>query len=316
MDLESFEDFSYNNYRLENYLRKIDLQNKNKENITKKLMKEKDPKKIVQMLLYRGGGLPGVPPKNQISRAQKYGIDLNIEDKLIKQGEIMKKRKQDLTDKYNKEFLEKNPYAPNIPNYNSEILGNKYPGEFLKRMEFFQLFKEKNLEKLKNDTKYNENKKNEKIEKTDNSNNTEKSALKHNEKKNYDYYIKNAFDRLHNEQIQIEQNQRRKSQLDNMNYNYYKDLLLNDKNKKNNDKNDDNGMNMNTIKKRLTLKELLMNDKIKKNYRYSVGDIINKNEIWPKKLKSNYLSNDNNKIDEDEEKQSYDSKNQKSKNDK
>ena len=309
MDLESFEDFSYNNYRLENYLRKIDLQNKNKENITKKLMKEKDPKKIVQMLLYRGGGLPGIPPKNKISRAQKYGIDLNIEDKLIKQGEIMKKRKQDLTDKYNKEFLEKNPYSPNIPNYNSEIFGNKYPGEFLKRMEFFQLFKDKNLEKLKNDTKYNENIKNEKKEKTDNTNNTEKKALQHNEKKNYDYYIKNAFDRLHNEQIQIEQNQRKKSQLDNMNLNYYKDLLLKDKDKKKNSNNNDvNDINMNTIKKRLTLKELLMNDKIKKTYRNSwAGDIINKNGIWPKKLRNNYLSKDNNKIDEDEEKQSYDS---------
>ena len=320
IDLESFEDFSYNNYKLENYLRKIDFQNKNKDNITKKLIKEKDPKKIVQMLLYGGGGEgQGFPPKNKISRAQKYGIDLKIEDKLINQGEIMKKNKQDLADKYNKEFLKNNPYIPKIPIYNSEIIGNKYPGNFLKRLEFYKLFKEKNLEKLKNDTKYNENKKvekNDKTDKTDKTNNTintEKSTIQQDVKKNYEHYIKNAFDRLHNEQIQIEQNQRRKSQFANFNYNYYKNLLPNDNKKKMNNNYDNYDMNMNTIRKRMTLKELLINDKIKKNYRNSwAGDVENKNEIWPKKFKNNYLSRENNKIDDDEEKQSYESSKRKS----
>ena len=304
MDLESFEDFSNNNYRLENYLRRLELQ-KNKENITKKLLKEKDPKKIVQMILYGGGD--GVPPEKKISRAQKYGFDLNIEDKLLKQGEIMKKRKQDLADTYHKQFLEKNPYAPRIPTYNSEILGNKYPGEFLKRMEFYQLFKEKNLEKLRNDTQYNENKKGEKEKSYNTYNNSEKSSLP--QKKNYERYIQNAFDRLHNEQIQIEHNKRRKSQINNINMNYYNDLLLNNKDNK---KNKDN-MNLNTIKKNMTFKKLIMNDKIKRIKRNSwVGDIKRQNEIWPKQLQNNFLTKENVKITEREEKKSYESSKQKS----
>jgi hypothetical protein len=214
MNLESFEDFSLNNYKLENNLRKIELQ-KNNNNLTKQLIKEKDPKKVVQILLYGADG------KNKLTRAQKYNMNLNIEDKLLRQGEIMKKRKNDLADKYEKKYLENNPYIPLIPKYNNEILGNKYPGEFLKRMEFYKLFKEKNLEELKQNQKSKEIIEN---KKTENENDSEKTIQ--NKKKNYDYYIKNAFDRLHNEQIQIEQSKKRKSQDSSRNY-IFKELLLN-----------------------------------------------------------------------------------------
>ena len=107
MDIESFAEFNQNNYDLENNLRIIEIQNNNK-NITKELIKEKNPKKIVQLLLYGNEG------KNKKTRAQQYGINLKIEDKLLRQGEIMKKAKQDLSDKYGKKFDENNPYNPKI----------------------------------------------------------------------------------------------------------------------------------------------------------------------------------------------------------
>ena len=60
-------------------MRKIEIQN-NKSDLTKKLKKEKDPKKTSQILLYGGEG------KNKLTIAQKYDIDLIIEDKLIRHG--------------------------------------------------------------------------------------------------------------------------------------------------------------------------------------------------------------------------------------
>lgn len=293
LELESFEDFSHNNYKLENQLRKIEIQN-NKSDLTKKLKKEKDPKKIVQILLYGGEG------KNKLTRAQKYGIDLTIEDKLIRQGEIMKKTKKDLADKYQKKFYENNQFKPKIPKNTKEIMGNKYPGEFLKRLEFYKLFKEKNLEELKKNKdlkKKIENKKGDLY--SDKTNETKK--------KNYEYFVKNAFDRLHNEQIQIEQNKRRASQLENSKMFLFNDLYINVNNEKNNKNALNNANNENKKdKKRMTLKELLLSDNVKKMYRNSLVSINLKNEIWPQKLKSNYISKEINKINE--ENQSFESK--------
>ena len=266
LDIESFAEFNQSNYNLESNLRKIELQN-NKQNLTKKLIKETNPKKIVQLLLYGNGG------KNKLTRAEKYGFDLKIEDKLIKQGEIMKKRKQDLSDKYKKKFAESNPYVPSVLKNNNNIIANKYPGEFLKRMEFYQLFKQKNLEELQE--KHNrimEDKKND-----------ESDKIIQTKKINYDSYMKNAFDRLHNEQIQIEQRKRRKSQIENINFYLNNDFFtnINQNEEKINKK----------YKKRMTLKELLISDKMKAIYKNSsMGDLNSKNEIWPKKMKNSYLS--------------------------
>ena len=299
MDLESFEDFSLNNYKLENNLRKIELQ-KNKDNLTKKLIKEKDPKKVVQILLY------GAEGKNKLTRAQIYNMNLNIEDKLLRQGEIMKKRKNALIDKYEKKFSENNPYIPQIPKYNNVILENKYPGDFLKRMEFYKLFKEKNLEELKQNKKSKEIIENKKSE-----NEIESEKIIQNKRKNYDYYIKNAFDRLHNEQIQIEQSKKRKSQIENSG-NVFNELFLNFNEQKSNDNCLNNNIKKENKKdkKRMTLKEILLSDKMKNRLRNSlVGDINKKNEIWPKQMKNKYLIKEK-KINE--EKYSFESYSQKS----
>ena len=100
---------------------------------------------------------------------------------------------------------------------------------------------------------------------------------------NYDSYMKNAFDRLHNEQIQIEQRKRRKSQIENINFYLNNDFFtnINQNEEKINKK----------YKKRMTLKELLISDKMKAIYKNSsMGDLNSKNEIWPKKMKNSYLS--------------------------
>ena len=96
--IEPFEDFTQNNYNLENALRIIRVQN-NKDKLTHQLIKEKDPKKILDILLY------GEKGRKNISRGEKFGMPLKIEDKLINQGEIMKIRRQELAKKYEKKIL-------------------------------------------------------------------------------------------------------------------------------------------------------------------------------------------------------------------
>ena len=282
MKIESFEEFNQNNYNLEYNLRKIELEN-DKQKLTNKLRKEKDPKKIVEILLYGSEG------RNKLTRAQKYGVNLKIEDKLLKQGEIMKKNRQDLADRYEKKFLENNPYKPTIPKNNEEILGNKYPGSFLKRMEFYKLFKNKNLEEIKKEKILN------KIKLEDKKNNLEPKTISQPKKKIYEDYINNAFDRLHNEQLQIEQNKKRRNKLENSNTKSDDNFTLNIKKEKESINDNIESINeqkkKNNAKKRMTLKDILISDNMKKIYRNSsVRNINEDNKIWPRKYENNYLN--------------------------
>ena len=284
-EIDSFSNFTQNNYKLENHLRKFELQN-DKTKLTKKLIKETDPKKIVQILLYGGEG------KKKLTRAQKYGSDLKIEDKLLMQGEIMKKKKQELINENNKKYIENNnKFVPRIPKNVNEILGNKYPGEFLKRLEFYKLFKEKNLDELKQERIIPK-----KMEFEDTDNDSDKIK-----KNKYDFFVKNAFDRLHNEQLQIEKEKKRRNQYE-INT---KSHIENDSFKAENPNEKD--INKNENKKsnkrnqhRMTLSDLLLSDQVKKIYRNSIVGIPNNNnnEIWPKEMKNNELSQfkENNEI--------------------
>ena len=92
---------------MESALRIIRVQNK-KEKLTEQLINEKDPKKILDILLYGSTG------RKNLSRAEKFGVPLKIEDKLINQGKIMKERKQELANKYENKFMENNKFIPNI----------------------------------------------------------------------------------------------------------------------------------------------------------------------------------------------------------
>jgi len=285
-EIDSFSNFTQNNYKLENHLRKFELQN-DKTKLTKKLIKETDPKKIIQILLYCGEG------KQKLTRAQKYGSDLKIEDKLLMQGEIMKNRKQELiNENYKKYIKNNNKFIPRIPKNVDEILGNKYPGEFLKRLEFYKLFKEKNLDELKQERLIPK-----KMEFEDTDNDSDKIK-----KNKYDFFVKNAFDRLHNEQLQIEKEKRRRSQYEINTKSYLGNDSFKVENLNNNiniDKNENKKGNKRN-KHRMTLTDLLLSEQVKKIYRNSISGIPNNNnnEIWPKEMKNNDLSQfkENNEI--------------------
>ena len=285
-EIDSFSNFTQNNYKLENHLRKFELQN-DKTKLTKKLIKETDPKKIIQILLYCGEG------KQKLTRAQKYGSDLKIEDKLLMQGEIMKNRKKELiNENYKKYIKNNNKFIPRIPKNVDEILGNKYPGEFLKRLEFYKLFKEKNLDELKQERLIPK-----KMEFEDTDNDSDKIK-----KNKYDFFVKNAFDRLHNEQLQIEKEKRRRSQYEINTKSYLGNDSFKVENLNNNiniDKNENKKGNKRN-KHRMTLTDLLLSEQVKKIYRNSISGIPNNNnnEIWPKEMKNNDLSQfkENNEI--------------------
>ena len=258
----------------------------NREKLTKKLIKEKNPKKVVELLLYGNEG------RNKLTRAQKYDFGLKIEDKLLKQGEIMKKSKQDLINKYEKNFSENNKHISHIPTNLNDILNSKYPENFLDRMEYYKKLKEKSLEELKNDKDYNK-----KIEDIKNDEEEESVKIVQPKKNNYDSYVKNVFDRLHNEKIQIEKNKKRRNQFINSKTNIEDNKSINDQNQKTNSDNinlndiNENKKEIKKYKNKMTLKELLLSDKIKQIYRNnSVGKINSENEIWPKEMKNNYLS--------------------------
>ena len=281
LDFESIEDL--NN---KNYLNKNDFEI-NRDKLTKKLIKEKNPKKVVELLLYGNEG------RNKLTRAQKYDFGLKIEDKLLKQGEIMKKSKQDLINKYDKNFAENNKRISQIPTNLNDILNSKYPENFLDRMAYYKILKEKSLEELRQDKDYNK-----KLEDIKNDEEEEESIkIIEPKKNNYDAYVKNVFDRLHNEKIQIEKNKKRRNQYINSKTNIEDDKSINDQNQKTNTDNinlndiNENKKEIKKYKNKMTLKELLLSDKIKQIYRNnSVAKINSKNEIWPKELKNNYLS--------------------------
>ena len=237
--LEPFEDFSSSNYNLESALRIIRVQNK-KEKLTEQLINEKDPKKILDILLYSSTG------KKNLSKIDKFGLPLKIEDKLINQGEIMKERKQDLSKKYEKKFMENNKFIPDIDKGR-----NIFKKDLDKKSEFYKMFKVNNIKKLnKEDFKNSE---------------TEKIF----DEKHYEIYMKNMFDKLHNENLQIEQRKKLKEE-------YFNKKL---------NTNDNNNKKKNSI---VPLKELLINAQMNNIYNNNSKEGIN-TEVWPKNFKNLYL---------------------------
>ena len=94
------------------------------------------------------------------------------------------------------------------------------------------------------------------------------------EGKNYELYMKNIFDRLHNEKLRIEQRKKIREEY----------LSKDSESKENRYKSQSKKSS-----KKLSLKELLLSDEIKKLYRNNSIEFINKNEeIWPSNLKKSY----------------------------
>ena len=240
IDIEPYEEFTYNNYNLENALKIIRVKN-NKEKLTNQLINEKDPKRILDILLY------GTTGKKNLTRAQKLGSEMKIEDKLINQGEIMKERKQSLAKIYENKLKENYKFKPTINK------GKVKYGQ-VKKIEFIKLFKDNNIRKPKK-----EDFKNSESEKIYN-------------RKNYDLYMKNIFDRLYNEKQQIDQRIKMREK--------YLEQNPELKENKNKNKRENN---------RMSLKELLLSDELKELYKNNSPEIINKKEIWPKNIKNTYL---------------------------
>ena len=178
------------------------------------------------------------------------GVPLKVEDKLINQGEIMKERKRSLAKKYDNKYKENYKFQPSINKGKP-----KFDYEQTKKIEFIKLFKDKNVQKEKEEYK---NSKYDKIY----------------EGKNYELYMKNIFDRLHNEKLRIEQRKKIREEY----------LSKDSESKENRYKSQSKKSS-----KKLSLKELLLSDEIKKLYRNNSLEFINKNEeIWPSNLKKSY----------------------------
>ena len=88
------------------------------------------------------------------------------------------------------------------------------------------------------------------------------------DEKNYELYMKNIFDKLHNEKLQAEQRKKLRDE--------YLEKKINSKE--------------NDIKKssRMSLKDLLLSAQMKEIYKNNSQDIFN-SEIWPKNLNNIYL---------------------------
>ena len=117
------------------------------KDVTKDLMNENNPKTIVDLLLY--SRLPEDTKDNRRKIKRSKSDIFKIEDKLIHEGKLQKKKIERLA---KMKEMENNKIPENIskPSKKNEMIMKKYPDNFLKRVEYFQLFKKRNLENLRN----------------------------------------------------------------------------------------------------------------------------------------------------------------------
>ena len=119
----------------------------NKVDVTNDLIHETDKEKVIDLLL--NSQMP-YDDKTRIKKIKRSSSDFyKIEDKLIYQGKQIQKNRE------NKKLESMEKVDPNLY-FNPKIskksceLTNKYPDDFLKRVEYYKLFKQRNLENLRN----------------------------------------------------------------------------------------------------------------------------------------------------------------------
>ena len=118
-----------------------------KLDVTKELIDERNPENIIDLLLY--SQLPE-DTKTIRKKVKRSKSDIfKIEDKLIHDGQIQKERREKLGKMKEIENSKIPEYNPKISKKN-EMIMKKYPDNFLKRVEYFQLFKKRNIENLRN----------------------------------------------------------------------------------------------------------------------------------------------------------------------
>ena len=129
---------------------------KNKNDITQDLLKEKNKGRVIDLLLY--SQMPGDDKVYRKKIKRSKSDFYKIEDKLIHDGEEMKKKREKKI-KESKEKIDPNLiFYPKISKKVFEMT-QKYPDDFLTRMEYYILFKKRNIENLRN--KFSMNKINE-----------------------------------------------------------------------------------------------------------------------------------------------------------
>lgn len=193
LELQLREIASHSNFSRKRIHKKL---NKSQENMTDKIKKEKNPKRIVEMILCdkrlnqenKDLNYLMLDKKKLLSSSsliQKLREDENKNEEKsenqLKNEENKKSRvTQELINKIKREE-ENLTFKPTInKNFNFNL---KYPSNFLKRIEFYQLFKERNIENLRNHYK----------KKEENSFRPKVS--------NFANSIRNVFNRLYNEDL-------------------------------------------------------------------------------------------------------------------
>ena len=252
---------------------------KNKNDTTNLLLNEKDPKKIIEYILLNKKFLYNFDYSNYLYKLKIEKKNKKLNNKNINNNEIPfqerllqygldKKNKENLKIVKNEnEKMENITYHPNI-NKNSifyKSISNKYPNNFLKRMDYYKLYKERNVENLRN--KFNNNK-----DYFDFKVKPKQSSLNILKIKNNDQ-LKNVYERLYNENEINEKNYKNNNNFNNQNDEFYN----NDSRQQKNNFHEINSHNFDSHKSN--------NDEYEK-----YKNIIN--EIDKKKKKNNYNNNE------------------------
>ena len=115
--------------------------------VTKELKNELNPNAIIDLLLY--SKLPEETKANRKKMKRTKSDLYKIEDKLIHEGKLIKQQREKMQKIKEIENSKLPEYVPKFSKKN-EMIMKKYPDTFLQRVEYFQLFKKRNLENLRN----------------------------------------------------------------------------------------------------------------------------------------------------------------------
>ena len=240
---------------------------RNKIDATKDLMNETNKRRVIDLLLYSS-----MPDDEKIYRKKKKRAKSDyyrIEDKLIYEGEQIKKNREKKM-KESQEKVDPNLYFnPIISKKNYEIT-KKYPNDFLKRVEYYKLFKKRNIENLRN--KYYLNKINDmRFEPTINNDRYNKIHSKF-----FDYYNYQKPNK-ENKKNNLDKNENKKE--NDVSYPEKEKEIIYNTNLNNKNNYDYNGHKIKINEDDINNYDLMMNYKSE--------------EIWPKNLYHKYLESKN-----------------------
>ena len=241
-----------------------------KVDVTKDLMNESNPDSIIDLLLYSRLPEDVIPIKKKMKRTKSDFY--KIEDKLIHEGKVLQQNMESLRKIKEIENSKIPEYVPKFSKKN-EMIMKKFPDNFLKRVEYFQLFKKRNLENLRNKNYIDSS-----------------SELRFEPKINNNVYvdIQSKFFNLYNEG-KYKENENK------MDIHYSKsNISYKDKEKNIKESAWENvlrdGNYSTPIISNSSIKEVKSMNKKEANKIEKMGDINKNKEIWPKKMDNKYLN--------------------------